>query len=143
MFNVIGGKVKLKGPDWRIKVFCSILFYYNRTEYLLITIDYLSSRISAHDLLIERGRYFRPRIPRESRTCTTCDTIENEEHFMLHCSKNSAIRNDLFQKMKIEYPGLIPNTDASLKTLVRLMNPATVEETKYICDFITASLNLR
>ena len=45
--------------------------------------------------------------------------------------------------MKIEYPGLIPNTDASLKTLVRLMNPATVEETKYICDFITTSLNLR
>ena len=60
---------------------------------------------------------------------------------MLYCSKNSAIRNDLFQKMKIEYPGLIPNTDASMETLVRLMNPATVEETKYICDFITASFN--
>ena len=41
--------------------------------------------------------------------------------------------------MNIEYPGLIPNTDASLKTFVCLMNPATVEETKYICDFIKTS----
>ena len=34
--------------------------------------------------------------------------------------------------MKIKYPGLIPNTDASLKTLMRLMNPATVEEKIYL-----------
>ena len=58
-------------------------------------------RISAHDLLIERGRYFRPRIPRESRLCTSCNEIEDEEHFMLYCSMNSALRNDLFKKMNI------------------------------------------
>ena len=100
-------------------------------------------RISAHDLLIERGRYFRPRIPRESRLCTSCNEIEDEEHFMLYCSMNSGLRNDLFKTLNITYHDLKPGSDASFNAFVHLMNPATAEETKYVCEFITMSLVLR
>lgn len=135
--------------DNKLNTFSTIYTQFSLQNYLSFglsknkTRELSKLRLSAHDLLIERGRYFRPPIPRESRLCTTCNTIENEEHFILYCSKNSNIRDNLFQKMNIEYTGLIPNTDTSLKAFVRLMNPATVEETKYICNFITTSLNLR
>ena len=46
-----------------------------------LTKELTKIRISANDLLIERGRYFRPRIPREQRICVQCNQIENEEHF--------------------------------------------------------------
>ena len=42
-------------------------------------------RISAQDLLISRGRYFRPRVPREKLLRTSCNKIEDEEHFIRYC----------------------------------------------------------
>ena len=43
---------------------------------------------------IERGRYLRPVIPVKDRLCLICDKsdIENEEHFLLHCTKYNDIR---------------------------------------------------
>jgi hypothetical protein len=43
-------------------------------------------RISAHDLEIERGRYFTPSIPANMRFCKFCkDIVENEIHFVTEC----------------------------------------------------------
>ena len=44
-------------------------------------------RTSAHQLMIEIGRYHRPPIPVEDRLCPTCNVIEDEEHFMLECTQ--------------------------------------------------------
>ena len=43
----------------------------------------------------------------------------------------------------ITYHDLKPGSDASFNAFVHLMNPATAEETKYVCEFITMSLVLR
>ena len=43
-------------------------------------------RISSHPLLIEKGRYFRPKIKRENRLCSQCNQIEDEQHFRIHCT---------------------------------------------------------
>ena len=45
-------------------------------------------RISAHKLKIESCRYARPKIPQHNRLCTCCNKIEDESHFLLHCTKN-------------------------------------------------------
>jgi hypothetical protein len=45
------------------------------------------SRISAHTLLIEKGRYFRPKLCRNLRLCSLCNKIEDEEHFLSFCQK--------------------------------------------------------
>lgn len=43
-------------------------------------------RVSNHDLLIEKGRHFRPKIEREDRKCFLCkDHIEDERHFITKC----------------------------------------------------------
>ena len=62
-----------------------------------VTKELSKLRISAHDLMIERGRYFRPVIPRNQRACLNCEQVEDEKHFMLFCSKFKDLRILLFQ----------------------------------------------
>lgn len=57
-------------------------------------------RISAHNLLIETGRYSKNKIlSREERICRFCNTnaIENEFHFLTQCSLYSNERDELFK----------------------------------------------
>jgi hypothetical protein len=44
-------------------------------------------RISEHNLLIEKGRH--SIIPIEQRLCSHCKCIDDEKHFLLHCTINS------------------------------------------------------
>ena len=71
----------------------SVLFSYLYNEFCLqtylsfglpkrITKELTKNRIRSHDLLIERGRYFRPKIPRKERKGDVCQIVEEEEHFM-------------------------------------------------------------
>ena len=41
-------------------------------------------RISNHILEIETGRA--KKIPRQLRLCKNCNTLEDDEHFMFHCT---------------------------------------------------------
>ena len=66
-----------------------------------ITKELTKIRINCHDLLIELGRYFRPKIPRKERKCDICQIVEDEEHFMLFCTKFNDLRSDLFEKLGI------------------------------------------
>ena len=58
-------------------------------------------RISAHNLYVERGRYVRPPIPRESRWCVYCfmqnneKLIEDETHVLLVCPLYQSIKERL------------------------------------------------
>ena len=54
-------------------------------------------RISAHCLNIERGKYNKPKIPREERFCKFCIEVETEEHFLISCHKYKDIRKTVFQ----------------------------------------------
>ena len=53
-------------------------------------------RISAHRLKIETGRYIK--LDRSERLSTKCSTgaIEDEQHFLMECSKFNAFRNSFF-----------------------------------------------
>ena len=47
-------------------------------------------RLSNHSLKIETGRY--TRIPRESRVCSYCNVVEDEEHVILRCPMYFMVR---------------------------------------------------
>ena len=57
-------------------------------------------RLSAHSLMIEKGRY--QNIDKKERKCVICknDKIEDEEHFSLHCKVYQSKRVILFSKLK-------------------------------------------
>ena len=53
-------------------------------------------------LHIETGRYARPKLPVEQRTCFHCiDTIEDELHFLIDCPFYDDIRRNLFRKAQL------------------------------------------
>ena len=56
-------------------------------------------RISAHNLMIEKGRYLN--IPKTDRNCPICNVgqIENEEHFLLHCKEYTSKRLVMLSKI--------------------------------------------
>ena len=57
-------------------------------------------RISAHNLMIESGRYHKPKpLPREERICRNCclNETENEIHFLTRCSKYDSERVDFYK----------------------------------------------
>ena len=60
-------------------------------------------RLSLHLLPIERGRYSKPKIHRDDRTCTFCDSNEigNEMHCLLICEgdKLKSLRDTYLPKL--------------------------------------------
>lgn len=56
-------------------------------------------RASSHILEIQRGRYDRPKKPREERLCVLCGNVEDEEHFVMKCRINHQERHQLFSRI--------------------------------------------
>ena len=58
------------------------------------------TRISAHKLAIEIGRYTRIKPPKWEQLCTVCNSgeIEDEEHFLLNCNAYTSIRHVFLDK---------------------------------------------
>ena len=61
--------------------------------------------MSDHDLLIETGRF--TKIPRDKRLCKTCNEIDDEQHFFLHCQINSNLRGQFLLYFKENYADFI------------------------------------
>lgn len=93
-------------------------------------------RISAHTLLIEKGRYRRPKLPKDQRQCTVCTQIEDEEHFVLFCKKHDAIREKLFSKLNIDASTVTVNGELTSSIFRKIMNPEDKTETKEVCNYI-------
>ena len=71
-------------------------------EYLLVVKDYKirkcisKFRLSNHNLMIEKGRHMKPKVPIEVRVCNLCNVIEDELHFLMVCPKFCQERVILF-----------------------------------------------
>ena len=66
-----------------------------------------SFRISASNLMIEKGRHHRPTpLPVPDRKCTMCDKeeIEDEIHVLINCEKYKQGRQDLRNTVYSIYP---------------------------------------
>jgi len=61
-------------------------------------------RTGTNKLRIETGRWKRPFVKAEDRVCLQCEggrigQIEDERHFLLHCSRYQNLRDELFQSI--------------------------------------------
>ena len=98
-------------------------------------------RISAHDLAIEKGRY--SNIPRFERFCNACKSkvIEDEEHFLLHCTAYTQIRHVFLKELKSHTKNM---HSPDIKTKIQLLlNHNSLKILKLSSSFIFNCLNLR
>ena len=134
--------------DNKLHTYSKLYDEYSHQTYLIyaipksVTKELAKLRISAHDLLIERGRYFRPKLPREQRLCTECNEIEDELHFMLFCTKFKDLRASLLGKFACNID-LRPNTYEAFNIFSRLVNPTSLIETKAVCTYICEAMKIR
>ena len=99
-------------------------------------------KLSAHQLNIEKGRY--SNIPRSDRLCHFCNSccIENEEHFLLHCSAYVNIRNDFHKKLENLNIKSIHNYNNDIK-LQFLFNTNSIHLLKAVSVLIANCFNVR
>lgn len=142
-------RLRLKKEENKLYTYANIYTDFKLQPYLTyniskdITKELTKLRISAHQLLIERGRYFRPKLPRFQRLCTQCNMIEDEEHFILFCSKFNESRGKLLTTYKINIDNIKPNTGEAIETLKCILNPSCKSECKEICEYITKNMVVR
>ena len=82
----------LKNDDSKLKLYSYILSFDDNHDTIPTYLEFnlkqsktsiiTKFRISAHTLNIEKGRYTRPKVPREKRTCKYCNDMESEAHFI-------------------------------------------------------------
>ena len=99
-------------------------------------------RTSCHRLHIETGRYTIPKTPIEERVCKNCsfNTVEDEQHVLLFCSKYDRIRAEFIYKCYNK--NIISNSNYSSKFIWLLSNEDS-SVCRNIAKFISICFQLR
>ena len=99
-------------------------------------------RICAHNLEIEKGRYFQ--INRTEIFCKICNDleIEDENHFLWQCEKYRKEREILFKKVSFYYKKFPNFHNETIKSKL-LLNSKSVRINKLCTDFISNLLKIR
>ncbi len=107
--------------------------------------EFTKLRISSHQLQIEIGRYTRPRkTPVEQRTCIlcNCNTLEDEEHFVLDCPFYAKEREILFTKLD-SFTSFKSLTHKDQFLFVMSYNNGDIEILQHILDYINIATQSR
>ena len=105
---------RISTPDSKLRTY-NLIKKDNEIQPYLINIknvNYRKSltkfRLSNHDLMIETGRYTKPKIPKENRFCPFCaDKVEDEIHFLIICPTYNNLRGDILidcTRLKPNFP---------------------------------------
>ena len=129
------------------------LFKFNfHLEKYLFTIKNLAKRnlltklrTSCHDLHIETGRYCRPAMPAELRSCRFCCTnsVEDEKHFLLNCKIFSSLRESLFDSIELLTDSFSELDDDNKLIFLLNYNNGDVRICRLVCNFISDCFDLR
>ena len=91
------------------------------------------TRMSSHDLNIERGRYNNPITPVNQRICTRCELneIDDEIHLFLHCSAMNNERKILFNSVTATI-----NIQPTNEMFLQIMTSRDITVVKSLAQFI-------
>ena len=97
-------------------------------------------RISAHNLIVETGRYTRPKTQLADRLCLLCDKseIEDEYHMLMSCPTYSNER-ETFIKALSEFSTIVFTESPDLYHILNMQcNQGDFELSNTICEYVTA-----
>jgi hypothetical protein len=86
----------------KLRSYCCFKKSFNSENYVVmfhrsLRAPFSKLRISAHSLMIEKGRHYTPKIEPQDRLCKLCNlnAVEDEFHFMMICPFYSDLRSKL------------------------------------------------
>ena len=117
----------------RCRLYRNIKDTYEMEPYLLINYNrelrqcLTKMRLSSHKLFVERGRWLKPNVVYEQRTCTVCDSkdIEDEYHVLIKCPHYTDLRKKFIKSYYYCRPSMYKflklMTSTNKRELFRLM----------------------
>ena len=93
----------------RCRLYKELKQVFTPESYLSVRMDkklrssYTKFRLNSHKLLVERGRWMKPKLQYEMRKCTLCDSedIEDEYHVTLLCQQFKDLRTKYIKSITI------------------------------------------
>ena len=84
-------------------------------------------RLSSHKLVIETGRYSKPKTPVQQKLCVLCNRneIETEKHLFLKCSLYSKLRTDFFHIVDSQIHFVNPNSSEYIYALLSIQTTSS------------------
>ena len=83
-----------------------------KEKYLRVALTKM--RLGSHNLMVERGRWEKPKKDFGNRLCDICNEIEDEFHVIFHCSRFIDLRNQYIDESLVQNPNMY--------TLVKLID---------------------
>ena len=98
----------------RCRLYIELKQVFTPGSYLSVRMDkkfrtsYTKFRLSSHKLLVEGGRWMKPKLQYEMRKCTLCDSedIEDEYHVTLVCHQFKNLRTKYIKKYYYTRPSM-------------------------------------
>ena len=97
-------------------------------DYVRIALSRL--RLGSHNLMIERGRWEKPKRLFRNRLCEVCNEIEDEYHVIFKCSRYSDIRGKYIGKSIVKKPSMF-----KLINLIESEDYVVVRKLGLFCHF--------
>ena len=93
-------------------------------------------RVSSHRLKIESGRWHKPNsIPLNERKCATCNTLEDEYHFIIECPNYLEYRRIHIKQYYWKHPNMIK--------FLELIGTENIKDIIQLAKYIFKSFKLR
>ena len=84
-------------------------------------------RMSSHRLAVESGRWARPaRIPIHERTCTNCEVLEDEYHFVIECNRYTELREKYIPRYYWRRPSMFKFVELLNSTNMKLLRNLSI-----------------
>ena len=105
-----------------LKIIVIIEPYLRRNISYTLRITFTKMRLSSHKLLVERGRWVKPKINYCDRLCTLCHKhdIQDEYHALMICSRYESLRKKYLKPYYYKRP--------SVYKFIQLMNTVNKRE---------------
>jgi hypothetical protein len=131
----------------KLRTYCTFKTQFNQENYVHMLNRNLRSpfcklRVSAHQLMIEKGRYVTPRIPPENRICRICDlnAVEDEFHFIMKCTAYNDIRFTLFSQIN---EALVTDNFSDMDFFLKIMCASDFDIVKVVANYVRSAFNVR
>ena len=88
---------------------------------------------------MQTGRQTRPKTPQNLRTCKNCpECVEDEAHFLLQCREDSDIKNDLVQRIAIDFPNVSDITDKNIlyQFVMKIQDPEILKSLGFCINLL-------
>jgi hypothetical protein len=132
----------------KLRSFCLFKTNFHLENYVIMfsrsfRSNFSKLRLSAHSLMIEKGRHLIPKLDPQKRLCNLCtlNEIEDEFHVIIKCPFYDTFRTDMLRTLSDMYDKFDKLTDDDM--FIKLMSVTDFDSIKPVINFVNSAFQAR